>query len=111
VQNSGISLLRPPILTANIVFEAVNEKYTKGIWKKVVESKMKRYSGTKAGSSYEFGVRDAKEIETYGKNIRVAEEWSYFEDEDLRPKIWRLFRNIKFMSRTQWTIKATIGEC
>ncbi len=94
---------------SQIVFEVVDEKYTKGIWKKSVESKMKRALGTKAGSSYGFGVREAKDVEAYGKNIKVVEEWSYFEDEDIVPKFLRLFRNFKFMSRTQWTIKATIG--
>lgn len=94
---------------SQIVFEVVNAKYTEGIWKKIVESKMKRSLGTKAGSSYDFGVREAKDVESHGKNIKVVAEWSYFEDEDIRPKFLRLFRNLKFISRTQWTIKATIG--
>jgi methyltransferase (TIGR00027 family) len=94
---------------SQVVFEVVHEKYTKGLWKKVVESKMKRALGTKAGSAYEFGVGDAKDVESYGKKIKVVEEWSYFEDPDIKPKFLRLFRNFKFMSRTQWTIKATIG--
>ncbi len=95
---------------SQIVFEVVNQKYTAGIWKKIVESKMRRTLGTKAGSSYDFGVREAKDVESYGKNIKVVEEWSYFEDEDIRPKFLRLFRNLKFMSKTQWTIRATIGN-
>ncbi len=94
---------------SQIVFEVVNEKYTKGMWKKSVERKMRRSAGTTAGSSYEFGLRDAREVEAYGRNITVVEEWSYFEDEDILPKYLRLFRNVKFMSKTQWTIKATIG--
>jgi methyltransferase (TIGR00027 family) len=94
---------------SQIVFEVVNEKYTKGMWKKSVESKMRRSAGTTAGSSYEFGLRDAREVEAYGRNIKVVEEWSYFEDEDILPKYLRLFRNVKFMSKTQWTIRATIG--
>jgi methyltransferase (TIGR00027 family) len=93
-----------------IVFETVNKKYTKGIWKKMVVAKMKRALGTEAGASYEFGLSDAREIESYAKNIRVVDEWSYFEDKDIKPGFLRFFRNIKFMSRTQWTIKAEIGE-
>lgn len=92
-----------------IVFETVNKKYTKGMWKKMVASKIKRSAGTKAGSSYEFGVHNAKEIESFGENINLVEEWSYFEDVDIEPKILWYFRNIRFLTRTQWTIKATIG--
>jgi methyltransferase (TIGR00027 family) len=94
---------------SHIVFEVVSERYTQGIWKKVVESKMRRSAGTEAGSSYQFGVRDAKDVEAYGKHIKVVEEWSYYEEKDLRPRVLALFRNFKLMSRTQWTVKATIG--
>jgi O-methyltransferase involved in polyketide biosynthesis len=94
---------------SEIVFEVVNKRYTQGFWKKRVEARMKRNLGSEAGASYQFGVREAKEVEAYGPAIKVVEEWSYFEDEDIRPKSLRLFRPFKFMSRTQWTIKATIG--
>jgi methyltransferase (TIGR00027 family) len=94
---------------SEIVFEVVNKKYAQGLWKKSVESKMKRRLGSEAGASYEFGVREAREVEAYGPAIKVVEEWSYFEDEDIRPRFLRLFRHFKFMTRTQWTIKATIG--
>lgn len=92
-----------------IVFETANKKYTQGIWKKVVESKMKRSGGTTAGSAYQFGVNNAKETESFGKNIKLVEEWSYFEDADIKPKILWYFRHIRLLTRTQWTIKATIG--
>ena len=94
---------------SEIVFEVVNKRYTQGFWKKSVESKMKRSLGSEAGASYQFGVRKAREVEAFGPAIKVVEEWSYFEDEDIRPKFLRLFRPFKFMTRTQWTIKATIG--
>ena len=83
--------------------------YTKGFWKKIVESKMKRNSGTEAGASFNFGINDAKDIESYARNIKVMEEWSYFEDPDIRPRFQRLFRHFKSFSRTQWTIRARIG--
>ena len=94
---------------SEIVFEVVHKRYTQGFWKKSVESKMKRNLGSEAGASYKFGVREAREVEAYGPAIKVVEEWSYFEDEDIQPKLLRLFRPFKFMTRTQWTIKATIG--
>ena len=94
---------------SEIVFEVINKKYTKGLWKKSVESKMKRSLGSEAGASYQFGVRKAGEVEAYNPAIKVVEEWSYFEDEDIRPRFLRLFRHFKLMTRTQWTIKATIG--
>jgi len=93
---------------SQIVFEIVNERFTKGIWKKTVEMKIKRNLGTTAGSSYNCGLKKATDIEAYGKNIKVVEEWSYFEDKDIKPRILRLFRHSKFLSKTQWTIKALL---
>jgi hypothetical protein len=70
---------------------------------------MKRNLGSEAGTSYQSGVREADEVEAYGPGIKVVQEWSYFEDKDIRPRFLRLFRHFKLMTRTQWTIKATIG--
>lgn len=94
---------------SQIVFEVVTDKYTRGLWKKLVESKIKRATGTGAGSSYQFGLREAQEIESYGKHIRVMDEWSYFEDPDIKPGFLRLFRHMRAMTRAQWTIRASIG--
>jgi len=93
---------------SQIVFEVVNEKYTRGLWKKIVASKISKL-GTQAGTSYDFGIRNAGDVEAYGDNIRVLEEWSYLEDEDIKPEILKLLGHFKLFSRTQWTIQATIG--
>jgi O-methyltransferase involved in polyketide biosynthesis len=92
-----------------MVFETVSKNYTQGIWKKMVELKMDRQFGTKAGSSYQFGLRSAKEIETLSKNLQVVEEWSYFEDPEIKPHAFYYFRRMKSITRTQWTIKVKIG--
>jgi len=92
-----------------LVFETVHERYVRGVWHKMLEAKMKRSLGCGAGASFQFGIRDASEIEAYAPGIKVLEEWSYFEEEDLKPAVLRLFRHWKFVSRTQWTIRAAIG--
>ncbi|MBL7112115.1 MAG: class I SAM-dependent methyltransferase [Bacteroidales bacterium] len=93
---------------SKIIFEVVNKKYTQGFRKRMVEQKMKRRMGCSAGSSYNYGVQNAREIENYGNGIKVVEEWSYFDDKDIKPSFLRLFCNVRFMSRTQWTIVADL---
>ena len=93
---------------SEIVFETVTKKYTQGTWKKMVEAKMRRSLGTTAGSSYQFGVDQAQEVESFGPGIRVLEEWCTYDDPDVRPRVLRLLRNWRFMSRVQWTIRAAI---
>jgi len=31
-----------------------------------------------------------REVESYGKNLKVVEEWSYLEDEDVKPKLYEI---------------------
>jgi len=94
---------------SQIAVEVVSESFTRGIGKRLLKSKMQRSFGMREDASFSFGIKDAREIETYGNNIRVVEEWSYFEDPDIEPKFFRLFRNFRPMTRSQWTIRATIG--
>jgi len=96
--------------SSEIVFEVVKEMYARGILKKMVESKMKRKTGTDAGASYNYGVKDAREVEGYSDHIEVVDEWSYFEEPDVRPGFMRWFRHWKFVARTLWTIRARIGK-
>ncbi|MDH5719456.1 MAG: class I SAM-dependent methyltransferase [Spirochaetia bacterium] len=93
---------------SKIIFETVHEKYTHGIWKKIASIKMKKTLGFDAGSSYNFGIKNASEIESYAKGVKVTNEWSYFEDKDIRPKILKYFGSFKMFSRTQWTIEADL---
>lgn len=95
---------------SQIVLEVVTEKYTSGLWKKIVEMKMKRALGFDAGSSYNFGVRQAQDIESYGIGFKIIGEWSYLEDDDIRPKILKYLSHFKSFTRTQWTITASINE-
>jgi hypothetical protein len=73
--------------------------------KKMVEMKIKSELGLDAGSSYSFGVKNAKDIEKFAQGIRVIDEWSYVEDVDVYPKFLKYLK----LERTQWTVTATIN--
>ncbi len=90
---------------SRVVCEVVNDKYTRGVWRRIVGWKMKRQLGLKAGLFYDFGVRSPREIESYGEGLRVTDEWSYVEDPDVHPKILKYLG----LSRTQWTVTLTVN--
>ena len=75
----------------------------------MVEGKMKRNAGSTAGSSYSYGLSRGEDIEQYSDKLKVMEEWSYFEDPDMRPRFMQTLGKLKTFSRTQWTIQASIG--
>ncbi|HET6846076.1 MAG TPA: hypothetical protein VFH29_04535, partial [Anaerolineales bacterium] len=89
---------------SQITFEVVSETYTRGLWKKIVERKIQGRLGIDAGAAFEFGVKNAREIETYGDGLRVIDEWAFTDDPDCHPRILRYLG----MGRTQWTVSATI---
>ncbi len=91
---------------SQIALEVVTGKYTRGLWKKIIIMKMKQELGFDAGSSYNFGVKNAAELESYGNGIKVINEWSFVEDPDMRPRIYKYMG----ISRSQWTVTATINE-
>jgi len=93
------------LASSQITLEVVKDAYTHGLWKKIVEQKIRGRLGLDRGVAFEFGVKNAREIETYGPGIRVIDEWAFVDDPDCRP---RLFRYLG-LGRTQWTVTATIN--
>lgn len=91
---------------SRLVFETVAEKYTRGLWKRLAVMKIRRQLGYDAGAYYQFGVRTAREIESFGQGLRILGEWSYVDDPDARPRMLKYLG----ISRIQWTVVAGIRE-
>lgn len=94
------------LVDSQITLEVVTEAYTRGLWKKIVERKIKSELGVDAGSSYNFGIKRATEIEGFAGGLDVIDEWSYVEDPDVYPKLLR-YMPIK---RSQWTVTLAINQ-
>jgi len=89
--------------------EVVAEKYTRGFRRKMVERKMRKGAGSSAGDYYQYGIREAGDLETYHAGFRVKGEWSFFEDPDLKPAFLQQFKHIKSLSKTQYTVIVDIN--
>lgn len=89
---------------SRIIMEVIAEKYTRGFRKKMVEMKMRSGAGSTAGDFYQFGIRDEKEPESYHPDIQLEGAWSYYEDRGIKPSFLKLFRHIKSIARTQYTV-------
>ena len=108
-KNDVIDLLKTiseRFYNSKIALEVTNEKYIRGLWKKIIRRKIKSQLGFDAGSLFKFGVRNGQEIESYGDGIKVIEVWIYTEAEEARPKI------AKYLTpkRSQWTVTATLNK-
>jgi len=95
--------------SSRLVMEVVAEKYTRGFRKKMVERKMRKGAGSTAGDYYQFGIREAGDLESFHPGIKVKGEWSYFEDPDVQPPFLKIFRHFKSLSKTQYTVVADLS--
>jgi O-methyltransferase involved in polyketide biosynthesis len=89
---------------SRLLMEVVAGKYTRGFRKKMVERKMRKGAGSSAGNFYQYGIDTPAEAEGYHPGFKLKEEWSYFEDPDIRPAFLRVFRHSGSLSRTQYTV-------
>lgn len=96
--------------SSRLVMEVVTEKYTRGFRRKMVEKKMRKGAGSTAGDYYQYGIRDAGELESYAAQFRIHGEWSFFEDPDLRPSFLQLFKHSRALSKTQYTVIVDINQ-
>lgn len=103
-----LTRLAETFTSSRLVMEVVAEKYTLGWRKKMVERKMRKGVGSTAGDYYQYGIREGGELESYHPGFSLREEWTFFEDPDLKPAILRSFRHIKSLSKTQYTVVADI---
>jgi len=94
--------------SSRLVMEVVAEKYTRGFRKKMVERKMRKGAGSTAGDYYQYGIREAHDLESYHPGFRVKGEWSFFEDKDLKPAFLQHFKHFKALSKTQYTVVVDI---
>lgn len=93
---------------SRMVIEVVHQKYTRGVYKKMVEQKMRRKAGSSAGDFFLFGIKKAAELETYHPDFRIYSEWSFFEDKDFKPAFLKTLKSVRFISKSQYTVIADI---
>jgi len=103
-----LTRLAETFTSSRLVMEVVAEKYTLGWRKRMVERKMRKGAGSTAGDYYQYGIREGGDLESYHPGFCLRGEWTFFEDQDLKPVFLRSFRHFKSLSKTQYTVVADI---
>ncbi|HED31700.1 MAG TPA: class I SAM-dependent methyltransferase [Prosthecochloris aestuarii] len=96
--------------SSSLVFEVVHRRYTRGMWKRLVDGMIHHVMGNVNSSSYESGIESSSDIESWAEGIRVEEEWCYLQDPRLRPRVLQLLQYIDYFARVQWTIVASLNR-
>lgn len=84
-----------------MVFEVFNSKWLAGWRKKLVDFKLRRQLKFGKDATFQFGISDSDEIESWSEAYKLIEEWCYIDDIKPNAKEW--------MRKIQWTVTYKIN--
>lgn len=89
---------------SELVCEVVNSLWLKKPLKRMANYKMQHRGHLGKDATFNFGIRDSKEMEEWHTGIQFLNDWSYFESEEKKLGWLKMFRNIELFRKTQWTV-------
>jgi methyltransferase (TIGR00027 family) len=89
---------------SELVCEVFNALWLTRPWKGMINFKMQRELHMGQEATFNFGIRDSRDMEKWNPGIEFLDEWTYLDEPE--PKIgWlRLLRHVELFRRTQWTV-------
>lgn len=88
---------------AELVCELTNRTWVEGFWGKISSIKMKRRVKMGGDAGFQFGVSDARELETWHAGIEFLEQWFYMDSDHPKLGWMRIFKNWQVMREAQFT--------
>jgi len=89
---------------SELVCEVFNSKWLRKPWKKMMDFKMQKELNIGEDATFNFGIRNSKEPETWHKSIKFIEDWVYLDANEKKLGMMKMFRNVKLFRETQWTV-------
>lgn len=90
---------------SELVCEVFNSIWLSKPLKKMINFKMQHELHMGKEATYNFGIRDSREMENWNSDIEFLEEWSYFDEPEPKIGILRFFKNVEILRKTQWTVR------
>lgn len=101
---SLILKLRSKFSGSELVCEVFNSIWLKKPLKKIMDFKMQKELHLGKDATFHFGIRDSKEIEEWHDGIELLDDWSYFDSDEKKLGLLKIFGKIEFLRKTQWTV-------
>lgn len=96
--------LQEKLKNPEIVFEVFSSKWLTGWRKSMTEFKLKKQLKFGEGAAYQFGIPDSNAIEGWDKGMKLLDEWSYLDSEELNSGLMKLLKKNDSMRKVQWTV-------
>ena len=89
---------------SELVCEVFNSLWLRKPLKRMMNYKMQHQLHLGKDATFHFGIRDSQEMEEWHAGIEFLDDWSYFDSEEKKLGWLKMFRNIEFFRKTQWTV-------
>lgn len=89
---------------SELVCEVVTALFTRKPWNRMVALKLNQQLGVGKGAAFTFGIRNSRELETWGPGIEYLDDWSYFDTRHPRLGWVGTLGKWKFMRNVQYTV-------
>ncbi|MDD1682858.1 MAG: class I SAM-dependent methyltransferase [Methanoregula sp.] len=94
---------------SELVCEVENSFWLGPLTKKMVEYKLQRQFHLGKDALFRSGIRDSREMEQWQAGIQFLDDWSYFDSDEKKLGLLRLFRYVGWLRKTQWTVHYRLG--
>jgi len=96
--------LQEKLNNPEIVFEVFNSRWLKGWRRKMMEFKLKKELKLGEGTAFQFGIPDSDTIESWDKGMKLMDDWSYLDSDELNSFFMKLLRKNSAVRKVQWTV-------
>lgn len=103
-------MLQERLPNSEMVCEVFNSKWLKGWRKKTMEFKLKKELRLGEGTSFQFGISDSDEIGSWNQGLKLIDDWSYLDSDELNSRVLRLFRKNDSFRKIQWTVHYKLNK-
>ncbi|MFA5268403.1 MAG: class I SAM-dependent methyltransferase [Methanoregula sp.] len=94
---------------SELVCEVENSFWLGPLTKKMVGYKLQHQFHLGKDAMFRSGIRDSREMEQWQSGIQFLDDWSYFDSDEKKLGLLRLFRHIGWLRKTQWTVHYRLG--
>jgi len=96
--------LQEKLNNPEIVFEVFSSKWLRGWRKSMTEFKLRKQLKFGEGAAYLFGIPDSDAIEGWNEGMKLLDEWSYLDSEELNSGMMKLLKKNEALRKVQWTV-------
>ena len=95
--------------SSEIVCEVTNRYWVDRMKNPWMKWKFKRQLGMTGSAVFSFGIPDSRYFESWSRDYKFLDDWTYFDDKEEKLGWFRLFSSMEILRKAQWTVHYMIG--